>query len=494
MRVFLTNLGCKLNQAENDRLARRFAEAGHRIATSLDDADLHVVNSCTVTAEAARGSRKAARAGVRRAAGAPPRTVLTGCWATASPAEAAALPGVDLVVPNRDKESLVEAVLAALPADLSAPEPLPAGVPPPAAVPAAPGASALARAPGGPFHTRAFLKVEDGCDMRCSFCIIPTTRGRQRSRPLPEVLAEARAMVEAGHREIVLTGVQISAYRPAGSPGSTAPALTAPAPPAPARRGAPGLLALVEALLAELPAAGARLRLTSIAPWQLDAALLALWTDRRLCRHLHLSLQSGAARTLRRMRRPYTPEGFHRLVEMARAAIPGVAITTDVIVGFPGETDAEAAESLRTVAALGFAKVHVFPFSPRPGTAAARLPGALPSAEQRRRMEEMLHVAARCDAEFRTGHLGRRATVLWERPGAGGRGQGLTDNYIRVWCDEAAALWNQLSEVELTALEAGATGATGGMDRTGGLGGMTGRLIGRPPGALPPAASAARRR
>jgi threonylcarbamoyladenosine tRNA methylthiotransferase MtaB len=456
MRVFFTNLGCKLNQAENDGLARQLLAAGHELATSLAAADLHVVNSCTVTAEAARSSRKAARAAQRLgAAAARPRTVLTGCFATASPAEAAALPGVDLVVANHDKHRLVE-----LAGGLLRTARAPGGASAVSSIQAAP-----APDPRSCGHTRAFLKVEDGCDMRCSFCIIPSTRGRETSRPPQEVLADARRMIEAGYREIVLTGVQISAYRsPAG--GSE-----------PDGRGDAALRLgdLVQALLDLLPPSAqgsraaapppVRLRLTSIAPWELDSRLLDLWKDRRLCRHLHLSLQSGAGATLRRMRRPYSPAGFRRVAERARAAIPGLAITTDVIVGFPGETAAEFAESLQTVASLGFAKVHVFPYSARSGTAAELLPEAVSAGEVRRRMDEMLSVAARSEEEFRTAQVGRRATVLWERP-SDGRGQGLTDNYIRVWCAAAASLWNQLSDVELTAL-------TGG--------GMTGRLVEPPP-------------
>jgi len=461
MRVFFTNLGCKLNQAENERLARDFLAAGHQVAASLDDADLHVVNSCTVTAAAARSSRQAARAAVRRAPGRPLRTVLTGCYATASPAEAAGLAGVDLVVPNRDKERLLEQVTRAFPE--TARTGTASGLPKEHAV------APLARPPHG--NTRALVKIEDGCDMRCAFCIIPATRGRQRSRPPAEVIAEVCRLAGAGYREIVLTGVQISAYRAAAFPGRG----RAPARPL-------GLAHLVREVLAALPAVAARaastaarapssdhspdgpgapealpatrLRLTSIAPWELDDELLALWSDRRLCRHLHLSLQSGADATLRRMRRPYTAGRYARLVERARAAVPGVAVTTDVIVGFPGETAAEFEESLATVAALGFAKVHVFPFSPRPGTAAAALPDAVPPAEQRQRMARMIAVAERSEQDFRRAHLGRRALVLWERP-KGSQGQGLTDNYIRVFSPAAAALRNQLVEVELVALAPG---------------------------------------
>ena len=435
MRVFFTNLGCKLNQAENERLARDFLAAGHQLAGSLDDADLHVVNSCTVTAAAARSSRQAARAAARRASVRPLRTVLTGCYATASPAAAAALAGVDLVVSNRDKERLLEQVTRAFP------EAARTGTA--AGLPEEQTGARRAHSPHG--NTRALVKIEDGCDMRCAFCIIPATRGRQRSRPPAEVIAEVRRLAGAGYREIVLTGVQISAYRADADASHPGRGRVTSRPL--------GLAHLVREVLAALPAA-TRLRLTSIAPWELDDELLALWSDPRLCRHLHLSLQSGADATLRRMRRPYSAGRYAGLVERARAAVPGVAVTTDVIVGFPGETDAEFEESLATVAALGFAKVHVFPFSPRPGTAAAALPGAVPPAEQRQRMARMIAVAERCEQDFRRAHLGRRALVLWERPKSG-QGRGLTDDYIRVFSPDAAALRNQLTEVELVALAPG---------------------------------------
>jgi threonylcarbamoyladenosine tRNA methylthiotransferase MtaB len=407
VRVYFTNLGCKLNQAEIERFARDFLAAGHQVVGSPGEADLHVVNSCTVTRTAARSSRKAAGRGRRPGL----RTVLTGCYAS-DPTSAARLAGVDLVVPNAEKDRLLERVQAAFPEmERENPEvpvpyvPLPFG------------------------NTRALLKVEDGCNMRCAFCIIPQTRGRQRSRPPAEVVAEARSLAAAGYREIVVTGVQISAYRWEGH----------------------GLGELVRDLLRESGAP--RLRLTSIAPWDLDDRLLDLWSDRRLCRHLHLSLQSGATATLRRMRRPYTAESYARLLERVRAAVPGVAVTTDVIAGFPGETAAEFAASLAFVAAAGFAKVHAFPFSPRPGTEAADLPGPVHPVEIRERMDRMLAAAAQAEAEFCRAALGRRETVLWERP-RDGMGQGLTDNYIRVLSPQGAALWNRFSEVELMDLVA----------------------------------------
>lgn len=410
MRVFFTNLGCKLNQAEIEELVRSFSAAGHRVVGTLDEADLHVVNTCTVTQTAARTARKVA--GRARRQGLPVRTVLTGCFVDENPAAAASLAGVDLVVPNTDKERLLDLVVEAFPEATAPALPVP-----------------YVDLPFG--NTRALVKIEDGCNMRCSFCIIPHTRGSQRSRPLAEVVAEVRSLVAKGYKEIVATGVQISAYR----------------------SGEAGLVELVETLLADTDCA--RLRLTSIAPWDLDDRLLDLFADRRLCRHLHLSLQSGSTATLRRMRRPYSALSFLKLLDQVRAAVPGVAVTTDVIVGFPGETAREFAESLDTVEEAGFAKLHVFPFSPRPGTDAAGLPGQVAAAVKRTRTQAMLEVAARAERDFLTSHLGSREVVLWEKP-KNGQAQGLTDNYIRVFADAAAGLRNRLTRVELVALAEGA--------------------------------------
>jgi threonylcarbamoyladenosine tRNA methylthiotransferase MtaB len=410
MRVHFTNLGCKLNQAEIERLAREFAADGHEVVGTLAEADLHVVNSCTVTGTAARSSRKAVGRGRGRL-----RTVLTGCWATESPEKAALLAGVDLVVPNADKDHLLARVRAAFP-DFSETE----GVVHAATEPA-PCSPALES------HTRALVKIEDGCNMRCAFCIIPFTRGQQRSRSLGEVVAEVGARVREGYQEVVITGVQISAWRWETD----------------------RLADLVEAILAgtDVP----RLRLTSIAPWDLDERLLDLWSDRRLCRHLHLSLQSGSTAILRRMRRPYTAESYQELLARVRTAVPGVAVTTDVIVGFPGETEEEFAESLATVESAAFAKVHVFPFSTRPGTEAEAMSGQVAPEKKKERMECMLAAAALAEQDFHRVHLGTRATVLWERP-RDGMGHGLTDNYLRVLSPEGAGLWNRFSEVELVGL------------------------------------------
>ncbi|MGB5661317.1 MAG: tRNA (N(6)-L-threonylcarbamoyladenosine(37)-C(2))-methylthiotransferase MtaB [Thermoanaerobaculia bacterium] len=417
MKVYFTNLGCKLNQAELEDLARRFRATGFSIVGKLAQADLHVVNTCAVTHVAARDSRKTARRG--RRLNPELRTVLTGCYVAADPQEAAALAGVDLVVANHDKEALLEQVRTAFP-DL---------------VPASPNAIQMS-VPFVPIefgNSRTLVKIEDGCDMHCAFCIIPLTRGRQRSRPFDTIVTEVHELSRGGFGEIVITGVQISSYR----------------------WGPKRLFDLVEQLLAS--GDPSRLRLTSIAPWQFDRRLFDLFRDPRLCRHLHFSLQSGCTETLKRMRRPYNASQFKALVREVKTEIPGIAITTDLIVGFPGETDEEFEESLGFVERVAFARVHAFPFSSRPGTEAASLPDQVPHAVKRQRMGRMLEIAEQCSKSFESQHLGSEVEVLWESC-RDGVWQGTSDNYIRVLKQSAEPLANQLRRERL--LEASARGVS----------------------------------
>ncbi|MEM7048440.1 MAG: MiaB/RimO family radical SAM methylthiotransferase [Acidobacteriota bacterium] len=421
MRVHFTNLGCKLNQAELERLARRFHAAGHQVVGRLEEADLHVVNSCTVTHRAARDSRKVARRGGRLEGDI--KTVVTGCYVSDPELAAAAHEGIDLVVPNSHKEELLERVEARFP-ELSA-----AGVAKGGGLPLdALGQPEQALAFG---NTRALVKAEDGCNMKCSFCIIPFTRGRQRSRSVAEVVAEVAELVAGGAVEVVVTGVQISAYR----------------------AGQARLYDLARAILddTDLP----RLRLTSIAPWQLDPRIIDLWRDPRLCRHTHMSLQSGCDATLRRMRRPYSGERYREVVDSVRREISGMAVTTDVIVGFPGESDDEFAAGLDFVRSMDFAKIHVFPYSTREGTLAAELPDAVPHEVKRRRMEAMLEVAADSERRFQESRVGETLPVLWERCREG-RWSGVSDNYLKVFApDDGRDFLNRLTATPVVATTGG---------------------------------------
>jgi len=417
VRVYLESVGCKLNQSEIEALARGFVQAGHRVVQASEEADLCVVNTCTVTHVADKKSRQM----IRRLRRANPMAclIVTGCYAEMSPQEIRAIDGVDLIVGNEDKEHLVE-LAESLERESSGSRAL--------ALNLKPQTSNFKLQMG---HTRAFVKIQDGCNNRCAYCIVSLARGRERSRPPQEILAEIEALVATGGKEVVLTGVHIGGY------GRDLDA---------------SLGQLVEDILAEttLP----RLRLSSIEPWDLEPSLLRLWENPRLCRHLHLPLQSGCDATLRRMRRRHTTSQYADLVATARRLIPDLAVTTDLIVGFPGETAEEFATSLSFVEKMEFARLHVFKYSARPGTAAAEMPHQVPYAEKKRRSEAMLGLARECSQRFHRKFLGRRMEVLWEKPGQDDKRtwSGLTDNYIRVMTNSELDLANTIISTKLTGL------------------------------------------
>jgi len=424
MKVYLQSLGCKLNQSELESLACQFVRAGHTVVDTVGEADLCVLNTCAVTQTAVGKSRQAIRR--LRRANSDARLAVTGCYAQMWPQEIQGLGSVDLVVGNEDKEQLVERVEKEL--GVKGQGSGRAWVPFPDS-----------QLPIPQARTRAFVKIQDGCDNHCTYCVVRVARGRQRSRPQSDVLAEVEARVVAGYQEVVLTGVHIGAY---GRDGGC--------------QGDGSLWALVEAIL--MGTNVRRLRLSSIEPWDLDPACFRLWEDSRLCRHLHLPLQSGCDATLQRMGRSYTADRFVALVEAARGAIPDVAITTDVIVGFPGESEAEFNESLRFVEAMGFARTHVFKYSARPGTPAATMPGQVPPLVKRARSRAMMEVGRHSADTFRRTFLGRTLEVLWEGQTKGSESKqkalwsGLTDNYLRVRTQEGKNLCNTITRTKLVAL------------------------------------------
>jgi threonylcarbamoyladenosine tRNA methylthiotransferase MtaB len=414
-RVRLESLGCRLNTSEIEGLARQLTAAGHRIVGAGEPADLCIFNSCTVTAAASSGSRRLLRQ-LRRA---HPDAVLvaTGCFAELEPENARNL-GVDVVVDNRHKERLPRLLAEA------------------GLLPAVDSDDPVTRQMEGPVagrRTRAFVKVQDGCDNRCTFCVVTIARGPGRSRAPDQVIREVRELVALGFREVVLSGVHLGSYgNDLGAPR--------------------GLELLVRRILDETPVP--RVRLSSLEPWDVEDSLFELFCDPRLLPHLHLPLQSGCDAVLRRMARRTDRTSFARLVTAARSAVPDLSLTTDIMVGFPGETDHEFAESLRFTEEMAFSRLHIFRYSRRRGTAAADMPRQVPSPVAQRRSRRMHTLGIELEQRFNRTVVGTTLPVLWERgekQGDGLRWSGLTGNYIRVTADTAAntSLFNRVTETRI---------------------------------------------
>jgi len=394
--VCLITLGCKLNQAEGEELCRRLERAGYVLGGETPRA--YIVNTCTVTREADAKARHLLRR-VRRE-NPQALVVATGCYAQRDPRELSGL--AHLVVPQEEKERLPELL---------------AGI-----------VSPSESSPPHPHHrTRALVKVQDGCNLHCSYCVVPAIRGRERSLSPEAILQEVKAREEEGCREVVLTGTRMGAYRWNGTSLS-------------------GLLALVlEKTRIE------RVRLSSLQPQEIGPELLSLLHDPRLCPHVHLPLQSGSDRVLEAMGRPYTSPEFASRVDALRREVVGLAITTDIMVGFPTEGEREFEESLTLCRELGFARVHVFPYSPRPGTRAAALPPGLEKT-QRARIRQMLLLAEECFAAHRERFLGQEMPVLFEKGEKKGVWTGHTPSYLRVFAPSQEPLANQVRRARLVGL------------------------------------------
>lgn len=435
MRIYLDQIGCRLNYSEIETLAGQLRAAGHQTVSAPEHAQVIVFNTCAVTADAVRGSRKQ----VRHLHGVNPhaRIAVTGCWATLKPQDAAALPGVALVA-NNDQKDLLHTLLEPWSAELDSPDDL-----------------ARLEPNGNPFvaleaenaarreRTRAFIKVQDGCNNKCTFCIVTVARGESRSRPLQNVVDEIQQWAADGVQEAVLTGVHLGSYGRDLAPDQRT-----------------DLKELVDAILADTDIP--RLRLSSLEPWELADGFFDLWQrwPGRLCPHLHLPLQAGTDRQLRRMARRCTTATFRRLVADARVAIPDLVITTDLIVGFPGESEADFAEGIQFVEEMRFAHAHIFPFSAREGTAAANFADAVPTALKKERLHQLQALVARTGQAERLRFIGTQRPVLWEgegRPLTDQPGQlwsGLTDNYLRVMAVAPADLdlHNRITPVDLEAV------------------------------------------
>lgn len=431
-RVALYTMGCKTNQYDSGRLAEEFEAAGFDLVPFGERADVYVINTCTVTAEADREARAASRRALARNPDAV--VVATGCYAEVAPDALAGLPGVRLVGGNATKPELVRRVQALLAqagqagAASSFERPAHDSGPRPAAPPA------YTHTPQE--RTRRVIKVQEGCNYRCAYCVVPQARGRARSRPVGEVLAEVRRHAEAGCREVVLTGTCVGSFGDDLSPRTTLAECAA------AVAGVPGI---------------ERVRISSIEPWQVKDDLIALVANNPvLCPHFHLPLQSGHDAVRRRMRRPGTSAQFADLVARIRERIPHAGITTDVMVGFPGETEDEFQATVRFCQEMAFSRLHVFRYSPRPFTPAAQLPDQVPKAVSEARSRELIRLGAGLSDAFARRWVGQTVQVLVEGPrGEDGRFEGLTGNYVRVRFSGTAVARGALVDVLVDHVEEG---------------------------------------
>ena len=403
--------GCKLNQSDSQTLARQFREAGYLVIDSSGEADIVVLNTCTVTATADSKGRQFLRAARRRNPNAV--IVATGCYAQRAPAALEGMEAVSLVIGNTAKSELVRSADQALQASATV---------------SPSGGDRKYMAAG---RTRAMVKIQEGCDQVCAYCIVPKVRGRERSIPPEKIIAEINRHAAEGCKEVALTGTQLGTY------GFDLPGVD--------------LVRLLEGVLAET--AIERVRVSSLQAHEITEELLDIWGSNRLMRHFHLPLQSGSDPVLHGMRRRYNTAQFADALAMVRSKFPNSGITTDIIVGFPGETAQDFTASRDFASEMHFSDIHAFPYSPRPGTSAFHLKDLIVEQEKRQRMGEILALSAETHRRFRESQIGSVRRVLWEHSSRSGCWTGLTDNYIRVRTETELDLGNTISDAKLTYLE-----------------------------------------
>ncbi len=416
MKIYLDSIGCRLNQSEIESIARQLMAAGHEIVSEPEIADKIIINSCIVTREAARDTRSLVRRSHRQNQSA--EIVLTGCYATVASEELEEIVGVGQIVPNRDKDHLVTIVdpdiLAPIP--IFDQEPLLRDY--------------LASKIG---KTRAFIKVQDGCDNHCTFCITTVARGSARSRRIGDVVTEIQGLAKAGYMEAVLTGVHLGSYGKDLGPDVQ-------------------LTGLVKAILEHTDIS--RLRLSSLEPWDIPKDFFELWSNSRLLPHLHVPLQSGSDRILRRMARRTNRTSFRELAASARQCIPNLNLSTDLIAGFPGESEQDFEETLEFVSEMGFSRLHVFTFSRRPGTAAESMDGQLPKQLRKNRSRRLIELGKELSLKFHKRNEGLTLSVLWDKMEAsdqvGQRWVGYSENYIRIRTNSEADLTNRITPTFVT--------------------------------------------
>ncbi len=403
IKVAIETLGCKLNQAESETAARQLIDTGCQIVKFEESADIYIINTCTVTSIADRKSRHLIRQAHRTNPQA--KIIAMGCYVTEPGLRLRDIEGLDLIVNNDAKKDLslvllqkgwISRVQNTAEKHLSN-------------------------------RTRSFIKVQDGCNQYCSYCIVPLVRGRENSVSPQEVIQAIRQRVAEGYQEVVLTGTEIGRYH----------------------HDRTGLAGLLRQILEETLVR--RLRLSSLQPDEITPELVSLWQNPRLCRHFHLSLQSGSEAVLRRMNRAYSCEQFAEKMTYLRVLIPDVSITTDVIVGFPGENDDEFQESYDFCRRMKFARTHVFSYSARSGTAAAGMPKQIPPLVKKLRSIQMIELGQTSLEKYNGRFSGTDQEVLFEQL-SGESWSGYTDTYIRVYIKNTQNLANRLMKVRLLGL------------------------------------------
>ena len=408
MKIFLDSIGCRLNQSEIEKIAAGLRDAGHIVVGDASDADMAIVNTCAVTAAACADSRKI----IRRIANSECKEIYaTGCYATIDPLAVTGLPAVVGLYKNDKKNRIVSDLINKHLISSSLPNiriPL----------------------PGKKRRTRAFIKVKDGCDNRCTFCITRIARGKSRSQTEDEIMNDVEAALLGGVKEIVLTGANLGSWGKDLGNKFTLPKL------------------INNIILKYSPD---RIRLSSLEPWDINESYFPIFNHPAFTRHLHLPLQAGSDVVLRRMGRKMLTDEFKTLVNRIRSHISEIAITTDVMVGFPGETKSDFEESLFFVKGMNFSGGHVFRFSARPGTAAERFDHLVPELEKKIRSKQMRQVIFESEIEYKKKFIDRKVSVLWEKTEKLGNGDfllsGLTGNYLRVKAMANEDLQNMISNV-----------------------------------------------
>lgn len=424
-KIAFYTLGCKVNQADTASMENLFLRSGHQLVSFDGEADVYIINTCVVTNTGQRKSRQTIHRAIRKNPNA--LIVVTGCYPQTAAEEVKAIAGVDMIIGNQDRAQIVQLVeerLAHRQTDtLDAVHKLTAS-------------TAFEEMAAGDItdKTRAFLKIQEGCNQFCTYCIIPYARGPLRSRSLESIRTETQRLISAGFKEIVLIGIHLGCYGKENPDGPT----------------------LYDAVKTVLDVPGVqRLRLGSLESVEVEPRLLTLMQeDARFCRHLHLPLQSGCDKVLQAMHRPYTTAKFKTLLADIKNRVPDIAITTDVIVGFPGETEADFETTCKFAESCGFSKMHIFPFSARKGTPAEKFAGAVTEAVKKERADILGRIDETMHKAFLQAMVGQNAEVLFEQPAGEDYFEGLTGNYQRVFVKSGGRnLGGEILPVKITAFD-----------------------------------------